>query len=139
MTTGSRLRILLVFVLLLSGLSCSRFQSDDIPSFGKDEKSESEYYAVLLTNGQVYFGKLHDLGSSHPVITDVYYVQTTEDPITKRPTSVLVKRGGEWHAPSRTILNASQILLIEPVAKNSKVRQLIEEQQKAQAAQPGTP
>lgn len=101
-------------------------QTNDLPDFGKDPATESEYVTVLLSNGMVLFGKLHGLGSPYPVLTEVYYVQTVTDPGTQKPTSVLVKRGKEWHAPDRTILMASQILLIEPVTKDSKVRQLIE-------------
>ncbi len=65
-----------------------------------------------------------------PTLTDVYYVQTVEDPTTKKPTSVLIERGKEWHAPDRTVLNASQIILIEPVTKDSKVMQVIAEAEK---------
>lgn len=100
----------------------------DIPAFGH-QASETAYRAVLLTDGMVLFGKLHGVGTPYPVMTDVYYLQTVTDPKTKKPTPVLVKRGSEWHAPDRTILNASQILLIEPVTENSKIMQLIRREQ----------
>jgi hypothetical protein len=96
----------------------------DIPDYGK-QASETEYRAVLLSNGMVLFGKLHGLGTAFPVMTDVYYVQTVEDPATKKPTTVLIKRGKEWHAPDRTVLNPRQIILIEPVTSGSKVMHLI--------------
>ncbi len=38
----------------------------------------SEYQAVFLSNGQVYFGKLHNSGYQYK-LTDVYYLQVTED------------------------------------------------------------
>jgi hypothetical protein len=98
----------------------------DIPSYGK-EPSETDYRAVLMSNSMVLFGKLHGLGTPFPVLTDVYYVQTVEDPKTKKPTTVLIKRGKEWHAPDRSVLNASQIILIEPVSKDSKVMRIIAE------------
>lgn len=104
--------------------------SGDIPEYGKSEVLESDYRAVLMSNNMVLFGKLHGLGTPFPVLTDVYYVQTVEDPTTKKPTNVLIKRGKEWHAPDRTVLNASQILLIEPVTKDSKVMQVITEAEK---------
>lgn len=100
----------------------------DIPSYGK-APSETDYRAVLMSNSMVLFGKLHGLGTPFPVLTDVYYVQTVEDSTTKKPTTVLVKRGKEWHAPDRTVLNASQIVLIEPVTSGSKVMDLIAEDQ----------
>ena len=102
--------------------------SGDIPSYGK-ESSETDYRAVLMSNSMVLFGKLHGLGTPFPVLTDVYYVQTVEDNTTKKPTTVLVKRGREWHAPDRTVLNASQIVLIEPVTADSKVMNLIASQE----------
>lgn len=104
--------------------------SGDIPEYGKSEAAESDYRAVLMSNNMVLFGKVHGLGTPFPVMTDVYYVQTVEDPATKKPTSVLIKRGQEWHAPDRTVLNASQIVLIEPVTKDSKVMQVITEAEK---------
>ena len=101
----------------------------DIPSYGK-QPSETDYRAVLMSNGMILFGKLHGLGTPLPVLTDVYYVQTAQDPKTKKPTTVLIKRGKEWHAPDRTVLNASQIILIEPVTEDSKVMNVIAESEK---------
>jgi len=116
----------------LSGcqLATQKEAPGDIPEYGKLEASESDYRAVLMSNNMVLFGKLHGLGTPFPVMTDVYYVQTVEDPATKKPTNVLIKRGKEWHAPDRTVLNASQIVLIEPVTKDSKVMQVITEAEK---------
>jgi hypothetical protein len=100
----------------------------DLPAYGQ-ESSETDFRAVLMSNGMVLFGKLHGLGTAYPVLTDVYYVRTVQN-AAKQATSVLVKRGDEWHAPDRTILNAKQIVLIEPVTKDSKVMQVIAELQK---------
>src|SRR5689334_21215458 len=79
------------------------------------------YQAVLLTNGQVYFGKLEGLGTPFPVLREVFYVQNGQDPQTKAVASVLIKRGKEWHAPDRMILNTSMIVLVEPVNPSSRV------------------
>jgi|SRR5579862_2810006 len=90
------------------------------------------YQAVLLTNGSVYFGKMQGYGTPHPLLTDVFYVQSTVNPETKQTTNVLVKRGKELHAPDSMYLNPSQIILVEPVGPNSKVAQLIAEQKSQQ-------
>jgi hypothetical protein len=87
----------------------------------------TEYHAVLLNNGSVYFGKLEGLGSPNPVLRSVYYVQSSVYPQTKAVNSVLVKRGGEWHGPDRMILQASSIAFVEPVSAGSRVAQLIAE------------
>ena len=83
----------------------------------------------MLTNGQVYFGKPEGLGTPFPVLRDVFYVQSHQDPQTKAVTSVLIKRGKEWHAPDRMILNSGMIVLVEPVNPSSRVSQLIAEAQ----------
>jgi hypothetical protein len=114
---------LLCFALcgLLCGLGCQRVPSSPA-SAGVDA---NRYYAVLLNNGAVYFGKLEGLGSPYPVLHDVYYVQSATDPQTKAVSSILVKRGKEWHGPDRMILNEKGIVFVEPVGDESKVSQLI--------------
>jgi hypothetical protein len=83
------------------------------------------YQAVLLSNGSAYFGQLEGLGTPYPVLKNVFYVQSATDPQTKQVSNILVKRGKEWHAPDRMILNASMIVLVEPVNTASRVAQLI--------------
>ena len=99
--------------------------------FGRPEpKFDTPYQAVFLANGQVFFGRLSAAGSDYPRLDDVFYVQTQVNPESKETTSVLIRRGKEWHGPSYMILNARSILLIEPVGADSKVGQLIAEAQK---------
>jgi hypothetical protein len=90
----------------------------------------NKYYAVLLTNGSVYFGKVEGLGSPYPVLKDVYYVQSAVNQETKAVANTLVKRGKEWHAPDRMIINEKSIVFIEPVGLDSRVAQLIAESKK---------
>ena len=85
------------------------------------------YQAVLLSNGSAYFGRLEGLGTPNPVLKEVFYVQSAQDPQTKQVSNILVKRGKEWHSPDRMILNASMIVLVEPVNPGSRVAQLIAE------------
>jgi hypothetical protein len=89
-----------------------------------------KYYAVLLSNGSVYFGQLEGLGTPYPVLTNVYYVQSNVNQETKAVSNSLVKRGKEWHGPDRMIINEKSIVFVEPVAKDSRVAQLIEESKK---------
>ena len=46
---------------------------------------------------------------------------------TGRTGRVLLKRGNEWHSPDRMVLNAQQILMVEPVTSGSRVAHLIAE------------
>ena len=91
---------------------------------------ETPHQAVLLSNGSVYFGKLDRLWTRFPVMSDVYYVQSVSNPDTQQKTNVLVKRGSELHAPNKMILNAENIVLIEPVSPGSRIAQLIAEQKR---------
>lgn len=88
---------------------------------------DSQYQAVLLDNGQVYFGKLEAADSAFPVLKDVYYIQSKVDPQTKAVNNVLVRRGKEWHSPDRMVLNSRHVILIEPVGNDSQVAKLIAE------------
>jgi hypothetical protein len=85
------------------------------------------YQAVLLSNGQVYFGHLEDYGTSNPVLSEVYYVQSTVDPQTKQQNNILLKRGKEWHGPDRMYINPQQIIIVEPVSPDSRVGELIKD------------
>jgi hypothetical protein len=88
------------------------------------------YQAVLLTNGQVFYGRLDKLGSPFPVLTEVYYVQSQVNQETKQVSNTLIRRGKEWHGPDRMILNGAHIVLVEPVRTDSAVGKLIEELRK---------
>ena len=88
-----------------------------------------KYYAVLLTNGTVYYGKLEAYGTPYPTLRDVFYIQRTISRDAKALSNVLVKRGQELHAPDMMILNPQAITFIEPVGPGSKVAQLIEQAQ----------
>jgi hypothetical protein len=115
-----------VAVLLLAGLTaCDRGDRQKGPEI------TTPYSAVLLDNGQLYYGKLVNAGSRFPELTDVYYIQSGVNPETKAATAVLVRRGNEWHGPDRMFLNEHHIVLIEPVGTGSKVAQLIEADKQA--------
>jgi hypothetical protein len=108
-------------LVLLAGLTaCERGESRKGPEIA------TPYAAVLLDNGQLYYGKLVNAGANFPELTDVYYIQSQVNQETKAVTSVLVRRGNEWHGPDRMFLNERHVVLIEPVGTGSKVAQLIE-------------
>ena|SRR5271157_61140 len=94
------------------------------------EGFSTPYQAVMLTNGAVYYGKLSRYGTRVPMLTDVFYIVSKTDPDTKQVTNVLVKRGKELHGPDRMYLNPSQIVIVEPVGRDSKVAQLIDQSNK---------
>jgi len=88
---------------------------------------DKPYQAVLLSNGQVYYGRLEGYGTDHPVLREVYYIQSNVNPQTHEQTNILTRRGKEWHGPDRMYINPNQILLVEPVGTDSKVADLIKD------------
>jgi len=96
----------------------------------RSQIDSSKYQAVFLTNGQVYFGKLHDYYTDRPYVTEVYYIQAPSDGNTASTDTnqQLVKLGSEVHAPHDTlILNKPSILFVENLTDDGKVAQLIEQ------------
>jgi len=75
-----------------------------VPTLG-----HSRYQAVFLTNGSTYFGKLQDQGSDWFLLTDVFYLSTSDQSGTQ-----LIKRGNEPQGPREPmIIPRDQILFIE--------------------------
>lgn len=115
-----QLAIIVLIVLLLVG----------VIYFGlaKDGLVKSDYQAVFLTNGQVYFGKLLDSKSEFLTLTNVYYFQTeAEKEEMKADDLVLVKLGDELHGPTDKMeINQEHILFIEDLADDSKVLKAID-------------
>jgi hypothetical protein len=121
-------RIALIGLLVLVGVGAVVL-AVRWPWWAASAAIDTPYQAVFLTNGQMLFGKLSGLGSSYPVLTDVYYVQTQLGQ-EKKAVSALVRRGKESHAPDRMVINAHHILLVEPVKPDSAVARLIAELKK---------
>jgi hypothetical protein len=114
-------------LLLVAAAGCR--DGGDI-QVGGAPKFDTTYQAVLLDTGLVYYGKITGMDTDYPVLHDVYYVQQTKDATSNQVNNVLVRRGNEWHGPAMTVLNSKHIVLVEPVSANSKVAQLIAEDQK---------
>lgn len=78
--------------------------------------------AVILVDGQAYFGHLEDgIGSDSVVLRDVYYFQDARSSTTQLPLA-LVRRGGEAHGPADGMrIRRAEILLIERVGPGSAV------------------
>lgn len=102
---------------------------------GSDLNFPTEYQAVFLDNGQVFFGKLSKRSSTYLTLRDVFYVQTLVEREKKETANILVKRGSEWHNPEFMRINTRHVLVIEPVGPDSRVAQLIREARTAPATQ----
>lgn len=112
--------MVILAVIVIAGLtSCG--------NSGGNLSFKSEYQAVFMDNGQVFFGKLENGGSAHPLLKEVYYIGRQQSPDGKEVQNILLKRGNEWHGPDMMYLTSSHIVMIESVSPTSKVSELIKE------------
>jgi len=117
--------VLLAALIVLLGLAVfQNIRSASAPVF------KTPYQAVVLTGGQVYYGKLENPTGMYPVLRDIFYVVTKQDPQTKQVSNVLVRRGRELHSPEYMVLNRQSILFVEPVKEDSEIAKSIEEQKR---------
>jgi hypothetical protein len=116
--------LLTVITVLLAVIGIQYQRTSSTPDFS------SQYQAVVLNNGQVFFGKLENANSQFPVLRDVFYIVSQANPETKQVTNTLVRRGKELHGPEYMVLNRQSILLFEPVKEDSQVAKFIAEQKK---------
>lgn len=102
----------------------------------------SKYQAVFLTNGQIYFGDLHAYNDEYLRLTTGYYPQAkaTDGDETEGSTKQsanangiqLIRLGDEVYGPENEIfISKKQILHYENLKPDSKVSQLIEQNEKS--------
>jgi hypothetical protein len=87
------------------------------PIIGRERTS-----AVLLLDGQAYFGRLSDDALSDSlVLRDVYYFQDARDTTTNLQLG-LVRRGTEVHQPADgMVIRRDKVLAVETVGASSQV------------------
>lgn len=83
----------------------------------------SDYQAVFLTEGAVYFGKLSHENSRYAILRDVYYLQVANQATSTQGLN-LVKLGAEVYGPMDEMrINRNHIVLIEDLRTDSQVVQ----------------
>ena len=105
---------------------------------GKSISFDSNWQAVFLSNGQVYFGQVMEVDNSFIYLSDIYYLQvvTLQDTISQ-PSDVqtqpeqrltLIKLGNELHGPTdEMMINRDHIIIIENLQDDSRVVQAIDD------------
>ncbi len=83
------------------------------------------YQAVVLQNGDVFYGRIDHLGTDHPVLQDVFTIRQEMDPGTGDPRYVVARRKDEERGADHMILPATSIAFIEPVEPDSTIGRLI--------------
>lgn len=131
---GLIIAVVVVVVAVLAGLVLFR----DRFGAGKKDGStstgqSSEYQAMFLSNGQVYFGKISKERGEYVKLTDIFYLQVTpvqgsQAEPKQQPTLQLVKLGNELHGPVDEMhINREHILFYEDLKEDGKVVQAIKE------------
>lgn len=96
------------------------------------ESASSQWQAVFLSNGQVYFGKVADEDAQLITLRDIYYLQVQSEtaaatPDPNQPQVSLVKLGNELHGPVDAMrINRDHVLFIETMKNDAKVVEAIE-------------
>ncbi len=125
-TRGALIAIAIAALVIATLIGITVFRGGGVVSKSPEKK---KYQAVFLTNGQVYFGHLTNVGSSYATLDDVYYIQQGQQggaspaPAANANNNLsLVKLGQEIHGPERTMQIASnQILFWENLKDDGKV------------------
>ncbi len=106
------------------------------------------YQAVFLANGQVYFGKLQEVGGNYIRLSDIYYLQVqTPQPAgdgvndaernNQQNTDAsnspkLIKLGEELHSPEdEMLISKDQLLFWENLKDSGKVSDAIKDYKKS--------
>lgn len=118
-----------VIVLALLVLGCLMWKQK---SGGDSSVEKNHYQAVFLTNGQVYFGKLSEVGDKYAQLNDIYYLQVQQSvqpaDQNKEAQVSLAKLGDELHGPKDQMsISSDQILFWENLKDDAKVVQAIKQ------------
>jgi hypothetical protein len=136
----SVIALVVVLVIVLGGL----YALKGSVGFGKNLAASkgvnltTEWQAVFLSTGQVYFGKVTDVREKTLVLSNIYYLQvvTQQDTIAQPPDVqnqpeqrlTLIKLGNEIHGPKDEMtLNWEHVVMIEDLKDDSRVVQAIED------------
>jgi hypothetical protein len=114
------LLVLIVLILLVMVARTQLFRAGVATLFapGASEVIDrGAYQAVFLSNGSTYFGKLQEQGDQWFLLSDVFYLASSEESGTQ-----LVKRGSEPQGPKEPmIIPRDQILFIENLRDDSDI------------------
>lgn len=115
-------------VILLVSLSAALAYSPK----GEDQYVDTnKLQAVFLNTGQVYFGHVKALNSKYYVLTNIYYLQTSNSSSTASSSSTannvtLVKLGCELHQPyDQMVINADQVTFWENLQSDGQVAKAV--------------
>lgn len=139
--------LIVAVVVLLAVMVFSSLKDKTADKKVEQGIDENAYYAVFLSNGQVYFGHLNNITDEFPELDDIYYLQLNQQEQQaqvqpaegeqaelqdqaqeQEPELSLVKLGKELHGPEdKMVLNKAHILFYEKLKDDSNVVEAIKE------------
>lgn len=122
----SSVLITILVIAVIGATAALWFAKDNLERPG----ANSEYQAVFLSSGQVYFGKIKSKVGDTVLLTNIYYLQSNADVEGNipegSPAFSLVKLGDELHSPQdRMEINKDYIMYIEDLQDDSAVIEAI--------------
>ncbi len=142
MNNNRMLITILVLVIVLGGIGWFLSVKGLLPGMNSSTSGSSkpsQWQALFLSNGQVYFGRLSDENSQYATLEEIYYLQLAQSPQpegqntpaaqqSQQQTQIsLVKLGNELHGPvDKMKINRDHILFIEDMKSDAKVVEAIE-------------
>lgn len=122
MNIRSTLTFAIIAIVLLAGVIYS----------DKPKPNSSQFQAVSLTNGQTYYGHLSNINTANATLTDVYTLQTTQQPTTTNGKStttskpILINLSKVLPDPeNKMTIKTSTIVYWQNLQSNSKVTEAI--------------
>ena len=132
---------LIIAAVIIAGLGIGGWLLFSNAKNGATGIDSTRYQAVFLTNGQIYFGKLSAYNEESLRLTTGYYPQAKATDTDTKSTAVdttsasgiqLIRLGDEVYGPENEIfISKKQILHYENLKTDSKVSQLIDQNEKA--------
>ena len=109
-------RWLSIGLMALGLAGCGQFSAHE-----RNIALATAYAAVMIDNGQVFFGKLDQTHPGYLLLTDAFFVVSGMNPDTHQVTNTLSKLDKQLHAPDRMYINLRHVVAVEPVADNSQI------------------
>lgn len=137
LTLGDRIgtnALLFVLTLLVATVAWFIYASKP-PAPERQYVDSSKLQAIFLNTGQVYFGSIKSLNNSYVVLSNIYYLQSSNSTSSNSSSAnnnnqnlSLVKLGCELHAPyDQMVINANEVTFWENLQTNGQVAKAIDQ------------
>lgn len=136
LTRGSRVATnALLFIVALLVAAVVWFIYSSSPASQSKYVDASKLQAVFLNTGQVYFGNVTSFNKDYLVLTNIYYLQSSNSSSSSSSSSnqnvSLVKLGCELHKPyDEMVVNTTEITFWENLQADGQVAKAVQQFEK---------